>query len=116
MQRDRLLLAEMIDAAERIVELVGDSTADEIEANRDRRDAILWNFTVLGEAANQVSDQTQSLRADIGWRDPIRLRHRIVHGYATVDVDILVTAAQDDIPWLLRQLRSAAEQLSDNDE
>ncbi len=40
MQRDRLLLAEMIDAAERIVELVGDSTAEEIVANRDRRDAL----------------------------------------------------------------------------
>ncbi len=116
MQRDRLLLAEMIDAAERIVELVGDSTADEIVANRDRRDAILWNFAVLGEAASQVSEQTRSLRSDIGWRDPIRVRNRIVHGYATVDVDILVAAAQDDIPSLLGLLRSAAEQLSDHDE
>ena len=41
MQRDRLLVDEMIDAAERIVELVGASTADEIGANRDRRDAVL---------------------------------------------------------------------------
>ena len=58
MQRDRLLIDEMIDAAERIVELVGLATGDEIASNRDRRDAVLWNFTVLGEAANQITGDT----------------------------------------------------------
>ena len=94
MQRDRLLIDEMIDAAERIIELVGNSPAEQISSNRDRRDAVLWNFTVLGEAANQVSDATRADHINIGWRDPIRVRNRIVHGYATVDVDILVAPAQ----------------------
>lgn len=44
--------------------------------------------------------------------DPVRVRSRIGHGYATVDVDILVAAAQDDVPALLGQLRSVAEQLA----
>ncbi len=41
MQRDRLLLAELIDAAERVVALVAGREADEIEGDRDRRDALL---------------------------------------------------------------------------
>ena len=115
MRRDRLLIDEMIDAAERIIELVGNSPAEQISSNRDRRDAVLWNFTVLGEAANQVSDATRADHTNIGWRDPIRVRNRIVHGYATVDVDILVAAAQDDIPALLEQLRSVAQHLTTGD-
>ena len=54
-------------------------------------------------------------RADLAI-DPVRLRNRIVHGYASVDVDILVAAAQDDLPTLLDGLRSMAAELSDSDE
>ena len=116
MQRDRLLIAEMIEAAERIVELIGTFSGADLALDRDRRDAVLWNFTVLGEAANGVSDSTRLLRPELGWRDPVRLRNRIVHGYASVDVDILVAAAQDDLPALLDGLRLMAAELSDSDE
>lgn len=51
MQRDRLLLTEIIDAAERIIDLAAARSADDFVADRDRRDALLWNFTVLGEAS-----------------------------------------------------------------
>ena len=61
MQRDLLLLHEMIDAAEQAQHLVKGCTADEITANRMRRDSLLWNFTVLGEAAGLVSDDEGTL-------------------------------------------------------
>jgi hypothetical protein len=55
MRRDLLLLAEMIDAAEQAQHLVDGVTVGELEADRQRRDALLWNFTVLGEASGQLS-------------------------------------------------------------
>ena len=48
MQRDLLLLHEMIDAAEQAQRLVTGHTADELTADRMRRESLLWNFTVLG--------------------------------------------------------------------
>ena len=51
MRRDVLLVEEMIDAAEQIQELVKGSTPEELEQDRQRDDAILWNLTVLGEAS-----------------------------------------------------------------
>jgi uncharacterized protein with HEPN domain len=51
MQRDILLLTEMIDAAEQAQRLTEDITVSQLETDRQRRDALLWNFTVLGEAA-----------------------------------------------------------------
>jgi hypothetical protein len=56
MQRDLLLLTEMIDATEQAQRLVDGVTVSQLEADRQRRDALLWNFTVLGEAAGQVSE------------------------------------------------------------
>jgi uncharacterized protein with HEPN domain len=61
MQRDILLLAEMIDAAEQAQHLVDGVTVEQLEADRQRRDALLWNFTVLGEAAGQLSGEVTAL-------------------------------------------------------
>jgi hypothetical protein len=47
-------------ATERIVELTSGHDSTDIDGDRDRRDAVLWNFTVLGEAVAQVSDATKS--------------------------------------------------------
>ena len=85
MRRDRLLVAEMIDAAERAVELVGDRSVEEIEGDRLRREALLWTFTVLDEASTSVSDELKQRFSDVPWRNPIRLRNRVVHGYWSVE-------------------------------
>jgi len=57
MQRDILLRTEMIDAAEQARRLTADITVSQLETDRQRRDALLWNFTVLGEAVGQLSAQ-----------------------------------------------------------
>jgi len=48
MRRDHLLLTEIVDAVERIIDLTDDHPLDDFQSDRDRRDALLWNFTVLG--------------------------------------------------------------------
>jgi hypothetical protein len=56
MQRDILLLTEMVDAAEQAGQLTAGVTVSQLETDRQRRDALLWNFTVLGEAERAVHD------------------------------------------------------------
>ena len=65
MRRDVLLLTEMIDAAEQAQQLASRVTISQLEADRQRRDALLWNFTVLGEAAGQLSDEVRARFPDI---------------------------------------------------
>lgn len=55
MRPESLFLREMIDAAETIVELVGPRSIAELGDDRIRRAAVLWHFTVLGEAANHLA-------------------------------------------------------------
>lgn len=57
MQREILLLTEMIDAAQEAQQLTAGITVSQLETDRQRRDALLWNFTVLGEAAGQRDDR-----------------------------------------------------------
>lgn len=44
---------------------------------------------VVGEAANKVSEPTRRSAPQIPWREIIGMRNRLVHGYASVDHDIV---------------------------
>jgi uncharacterized protein with HEPN domain len=112
MQRDILLLTEMIDAAEQAQQLVDGVTVSQLEADRQRRDALLWNFTVLGEAASQVSDEVKARFPDITWQQPLRLRNRIVHGYWSIDLEVLHTTATGQLAAFAASLRRALKALS----
>nr|WP_242605645.1 HepT-like ribonuclease domain-containing protein [Frankia sp. Cppng1_Ct_nod] len=71
MRRDILLLTEMIEAAEQAQELTDGVTPSDLETDRQRRDALLWNFTVLGEAASQLSDAVTTRFPDVTWKQPV---------------------------------------------
>jgi uncharacterized protein with HEPN domain len=49
----------MIDAAAEPQQLTTGITVSQLETDRQRRDALLWNFTVLGEAAGQLSAEVK---------------------------------------------------------
>ena len=70
MRRDPLLLSEIIAACQRAIELAAGRSAVELEAVHDRRDALLWNFTVIGEAVGQLSDETKGAHPEVSWADP----------------------------------------------
>ncbi len=50
---------------------------------------------MLGEAAAQVAGEVKARFPDVGWDQPARLRNRIVHGYWSIDLEILHTTASD---------------------
>ena len=114
MQRDILLLTEMIDAAEQAQRLTADITVSQLETNRQRRDALLWNFTVLGEASGQLSAQLKDRFPEIAWQQPTRLRNRIVHGYWSIDLEVLHTTAAEQLPAFVAGLRSVLGTLTDS--
>jgi uncharacterized protein with HEPN domain len=111
MRRDILLLTEMIEAAEQAQALTDGLSSSDLSADRQRRDALLWNFTVLGEAASQLSTETKNRFPHISWQQPARLRNRIVHGYWSIDTDVLYTTATEQLPDFAANLRLALSTL-----
>lgn len=111
MQRDVLLIAEMIEAAQRAAELAGSLDLDDLTTVRDRREALLWNFAVLGEAAAQITETLKDRFPDVEWAQPSRLRNRIIHGYWSIDLGIVHTTAVERLPAFLAQLREVLADL-----
>lgn len=115
MQRDLLLLGEMIQAAERAHHLADGLTLNQLQDDRMRTESLLWNFTVLGEAAAQLSGELKDRFPHIPWQQPARLRNRIVHGYWSIDLEILHTTATDQLPSFARDLREVLHTLTAED-
>jgi uncharacterized protein with HEPN domain len=107
MQRDRLYLTGMVEACTRIVDLTDGKAVAELETEPMLRESPLWNFTVLGEAANQVSEGLREAHPDVPWRRATSMRNRIVHGYWAIEMDVILTTARDVVPGMLARLRSA---------
>ncbi len=112
-QREILILAEMIDAAEEAQRLVTGCDVAALTGDRQRRDALLWNFTVIGEAAGRLTTEFRNAHADVNWARPAQLRNRIVHGYWSIDLDIILNTALVDLPDYTDQLRAILEALED---
>ncbi|QHO90663.1 hypothetical protein CWT12_03980 [Actinomyces sp. 432] len=94
---DNLFLHEMRDAVSRIHQVIGNLSTEGIAADPLRTDALMWNYTVLGEAANKVSREFRNAHPEIVWHRPIGLRNRIIHGYWSIDIDVLVTTAEREL-------------------
>jgi uncharacterized protein with HEPN domain len=61
---------------------------------------------IIGEAASRVPIDGRSRYPDIPWPQIIGMRNRLIHGYNSVDFDILWQTAREDLPPLIAALES----------
>lgn len=75
-----------------------------VEGNRILLLALTHLVELVGEAASQVPPGVRARTPHVPWSDIIGMRHRLIHGYDTVDVDVLWATITDDLPVLVAQL------------
>lgn len=71
---------------------------------------IVHHLQILGEAAAKVSQDFQNKSAQIPWHKIIGMRNILVHNYFDIDVDIIWSAVQNDLPKLKDQIKKILEQ------
>ncbi len=92
-------------AAEAITSHMQDMTAEEFFRSKVVQDAVQYELAVLGEAANAMSNAFVADHPDIPWRAITGMRHRVIHGYGSVDLDIVWDTATHNVIELLEKLR-----------
>jgi uncharacterized protein with HEPN domain len=88
-ERDAALLLDILLAA-RDAEafLVGVDEAA-FMASRLHQNAVIRSLEIIGEAGGRVSAAVREAHPDIPWRDRVGMRHRLIHGYNEVRLDIV---------------------------
>ena len=98
--KDKGILLQIIKRCNRIIDKISFITQDDFIKNEDVKEVICFNLFQIGELANGLSEEFVNEYNGIPWKQIIGMRHRIVHGYDTINLDIVWNTAVDSIPLL----------------
>jgi uncharacterized protein with HEPN domain len=104
---DRVRLLHMLDAARKAVAFASRTTRERLSLDDLATLGLVKCIELLGEAANRVSVETTQRIADVPWRSIIAMRHRTVHGYDDINLDIVWVTATQSLPPLIAALEAA---------
>ena len=99
--RDETRIVHMLQALERIAQETRETSRDKLFFDDRLTRAIILDFIVLGEAANNVTEEYCASHPEVPWADIAGFRHKLVHDYSGIDFGILWDAMTNDVPMLL---------------
>jgi len=102
-------LHHMLDHAREAMAMASARTRGELDTDRQLNLSLVRLLEIVGEAAGRVPPEERVRHPDIAWPEIVGLRNRLIHGYDSVDFDILWRIVSDDLPPLIAALEKALE-------
>jgi len=97
-KNDRVRLQHMLNAAREAVSFVRGKKREDLDRDRLLVFGLVKALEILGDAAYRLSEETRAELPTIPWEDVIGMRHRLVHAYFDINLDILWRTVQNDLP------------------
>ncbi len=94
----------MLDHAREAVAIANGKTRDDLHTDRILNLALVRLLEIVGEAASRTLLDERAQHSDIPWAEIIGLRNRLIHGYDSVDFEILWQIVNHDLPNLIVKL------------
>ena len=99
-----LLLNDIRQAIDRIEQYIKNLSFDAFSDDQKSVDAVVRNLEIIGEAASRLPDEFKEKYSEIEWYKVVGLRHRIVHEYFGIDLEIIWQILQKDLPELRQKI------------
>lgn len=106
---DLIRLRHMLEHAREAVELCRERGRVDLERDRMLELSLVRLVEIVGEAATKVSDEFRKKYPFIPWRQAQGMRNRLIHGYDTIDFDVLWDTIKVDFPPLIAGLEKILE-------
>jgi uncharacterized protein with HEPN domain len=103
-ERDAALFLDMLLAARDAKAFIEGLDEAAFLASRLHQNAVIRSLEVLDEAAGRVSAVTRAGHPNIPWREITGMRHRLIHGYGEVRLDLVWTVLRDRLDPLITTL------------
>ncbi len=101
---DITLIRHMLDFAEKAVGFNKRRSRADLDSNEMLAMATIHLIEVIGEASRSVSEAMREKYPEVPWEAISGTRNRLAHGYIDVDLDIIWTIVNKDLPMLIKQL------------
>jgi len=96
----------MLEAIAECRGFVAGMTREQFDADPRTHKAVVWNLTILGEAARHIPDDVLDQHPEIPWPQMRGIRNHIVHGYDRIDLEIIWNVVQGELPPLVPLLEA----------
>lgn len=98
--KDKGVLLSIIKRCNRIETKINNITQEEFNFNDDVKEVVCFNLFQIGELANALSIDCIQTYSDIPWKYIVGMRNRIVHGYQSINLEIVWNTAKESIGLL----------------
>ena len=79
-------------------------TKDDFLSDETLTRACVRSVEVIGEAARSVPEDLKRRNSHVQWREMAGMRDRLIHGYFSVDYEIVWDAVTNKVPELHREV------------
>ena len=94
-------IIEAIDLIESFLLLADTKT---FSVSQEKQSAVCMQFTIIGEAARNLTPAFCSQHSEIPWSKIIGMRNYLVHDYVRIDYNAVWNTAKNDLPVLKAQI------------
>ena len=98
---DHMRLRHMLSAAKEAADAIRGKSRPDFDHERILQLAVIRLLEIVGEAAGRVTAKCRERHSSIPWPQITGLRNRLIHGYDSVDLDILWEILTSDLPVLI---------------
>jgi uncharacterized protein with HEPN domain len=106
-------LRHMRDHAAEAIAMTRGKKRKDLDDDRMLELALVRLVEIIGEAAGRVTLETRAYLPNIPWSDVVAMRNRLIHGYDSVDPDILWDTIKHDLPPLVTAVDELIRQLTE---
>ena len=99
-----IALLQILTHSREAVEICQSRSRSDLDSDRMFNLALTRLIEIVGEAANRVPDYVQEKYPDLPWLQMVGVRNRLIHGYDSVDFDILWTIVNRDLPLVIERI------------
>jgi len=103
----------MLEAARKIAAFTHGGRRRDLDDDELLALAVVRLLEILGEAANSVTPTFANDQPNIPWRSLSGMRNRLIHGYFSVDLDIVWQVITSDLPPLIAALETLLGKVDD---
>jgi uncharacterized protein with HEPN domain len=96
----------MLDHAREACTFVKGKRREDLDTDRMRTLALVRLLEIVGVAAGRLPGEFCTAHPEVPWAQIKALRNRLIHGYDSVDLDILWQILTGDLPPLIRKLEA----------
>jgi len=92
------------DSINKINLYTGNITKENYIENSMIHDAVIRQFEIIGEAANNITLDFRLRYETVPWKNMIALRNKVIHGYFGVNLNIIWDAVNVELPLLKKSI------------